>query len=121
MSLRDEFERVWPLLKPAITATGDTHRKRHVWEALEHRKVQLWTSPNAAVVTEINVFPTGLKHVNGWLTGGELAEILVIVPQIEAWAKSIGAKSIGVDMARLGWARKLPGYSAVSVNIMKEL
>ncbi len=120
-SLKSEFSRVWPLLKPALTVHGDTHRKRHVWEALEARKVQLWSSPNAAIVTEIKVFPTGYKHVNGWLTGGNLDEILQLVPQIEAWAKKLGANSIGVDMARPGWARKLPGYSTVSVNVLKDL
>ena len=76
MSLREDFDRAWPWLKAAII--HDTHRKRHVWEAIERGEVQLWTNETAALVSEISVYPTGLKALNFWLAGGGLDGVLAL-------------------------------------------
>jgi len=118
-SLRDEFRRVWPLLKEAII--HDTHRKRHVWDAIDKGDCQLWTAPNAAIVTELRVFPTGLKVINGWLAGGELEGVKALVSQAEAWGKSQGCVKAGISCGRAGWSRKLDGYAVAGVQLTKEL
>lgn len=121
MSLRDEFERVWPLLKPAIENFGDTHRKRHVWAAIESGTVKLWSNETGVLVTEITVYPTGLRMINAWLAGGKLGGILALVPEIEAWAKAKGITKASVSSGRVGWSRKLNGYRTSGVQMTKDL
>lgn len=121
MNLRDEFERCWPLLKPAIENFGDTHRKRHVWQAIERGDVQLWANDTGALVTEITAYPTGLRMINAWLAGGDLNGILALVPGIEAWAKAKGITKASVSAGRVGWSRKLAGYRTSGVQMTKDL
>lgn len=121
MSLREDFERVWPWLKPAIENFGDTHRKRHVWAAIESGDVQLTFNETAALVTEIKVYPTGLKMINFWLAGGDLAGVQALVAEAEVFAKAKGCSHVGLGFCRPGWARKLPGYRLAGVQLTKEL
>ncbi len=119
MSLRDEFERAWPLLKPAII--HDTHRMRHVWAAIESGAVQLWTNDTAAIVTEINVYPTGLKAINGWLAGGDLDGVKQLVAKAETFGRQNGCTLASISNGRRGWTRALDGYGAAGVQLTKEL
>lgn len=117
--VRAEFERAWPWLKAAIV--HDTHRKRHVWEAIERGDVQLWFNDTAAIVTEIRVFPTGLKIINGWLAGGNLDGVKTLVAQAERWGKAQGCAKAGISCGRPGWSRELDGYALAGVQLTKEL
>lgn len=119
MNQREDFHRAWPWLKAAII--HDTHRKRHVWDAIERGEVQLWTNETAALVTEITVYPTGLRVINAWLAGGQLDGIMALVPIIEAWAKAKGITRASVASGRPGWGKKLPGYRVSGVQMTKEL
>lgn len=118
---RDDFERCWPLLKPAILLYGDTHRKKHVWESIESGHSQLWCTELSAVVSSIKVWPTGMKEVIGWLAGGDIKGIQQLVPQIESWAKKRGCARAGILLGREGWARALDGYKPAGIQLMKEL
>lgn len=119
MDLRAEFDRVWPLLKPAINL--DTHRKRHVWEAIDRGDVQLWTAEDAAIVTEIKVFPTGLRAMNLWLAGGVLAGVQTLVSRAEAVAKARRCGLMTISFCRPGWERALSGYSKAGIQLTKEI
>lgn len=123
MSLRDEFDRVWPWLKPAIQNFGDTHRKRHVWQAIESGDVQLWANETGALVTEIKVYPTGVKLVNAWLAGGDIAGVVALVPEAERFARSKGCKRVGIGLCRAGWSRALSpyGYRQTGVQLTKDI
>jgi hypothetical protein len=120
MTLRDEFERVWPWLKDASMRYADTHRKRHVWQAIEKGNARLWTTPNAGLVTLVDTYPTGLKEIRGWLAGGDLDEIVGIVPQIEQWGKSQGCTR-AVIHGRRGWLRAFDGYREAAITMVKEI
>lgn len=118
---RNEFELVWPLLERAILAYGDTHRKAHVWSKIEGRDAQLWITVGAALVTEIRVWPSGLREAVGWLAAGDLNELLSLRPRFEAWARAHRCKRVGIVLGRRGWARKLPGYRPAGIQLAKEL
>jgi hypothetical protein len=72
---RAELERTWPLLEAAILAYAPTHEIEHVWQKIETSNAQLWTRSNAALVTEIRLWPTGLREAIGWLAGGDLDQL----------------------------------------------
>lgn len=120
MNMRDEFLRVWPFLAKAILAFGPTHTEGHVWAALEAKHAQLWTTENAAFVSEIKVWPTGFKEAVGWLAGGNMAELLTLQPQFENWAREAGCARVRM-ISRLGWSRVMTDYSPHGVYLTKDL
>jgi hypothetical protein len=118
--LESEFHRCWEWLEAALNRGGPTHEKNHVRDLVMTGKVQLWPMPNAAIATEIIVYPTGMKELRGWLSGGRLDEVLSALPQIEAWAKAMGCVR-ATYTGRKGWIRAMPDYRAVAVVGEKEL
>ncbi len=118
---RAEFARSWPLLEAAVLAYAPTHEQAHVWAKIETSDAQLWTTPEAALVTEIRVWPTGLREAIGWLAGGDIDELLNMRPAFEAWARSKRCKRVGILLGREGWSRKLDGYRTAGVQLMKDL
>lgn len=121
MTPQEAFDDAWPWLASALSAYGPTHDKVHVIEALESGKAQFWYHPEAAVITEIKVWPTGFREVVGWLAGGSLAGILTLIPQIETWARSIGCERAIIN-GRYGWKRRLPpGYVVHGSTFAKDL
>ena len=118
---RDEFLRAWPWLEAAIQAYADTHHEEHVWAKIEDGQAQLWTTPRSAFVSEIRVWPTGMKEAVAWLAGGEADELLMLKPAFEAWAKSKNCKRVGFALGRKGWERVLKDYRVAGITLMKEL
>jgi hypothetical protein len=108
------------LLEAAVEAYGPTHRKEHVKQALDDKRAQFWFHPEAAIVTEIKVWPTGFREVVGWLAGGSLDGVLALIPQIETWARGIGCERAIIN-GRYGWKRRLPaGYRVHGTTFVKD-
>lgn len=117
---REAFERFWPFLKKAVAHAGGTHRKRHVIDRIEDGRAQFWPLPNAAIVTEIVTYDADVKHIRGWLSGGDIDEIKAALPAIEAWGKKQGC-SRAIINGRKGWQRALRDYAHSAVILTKEL
>lgn len=116
----EQFDRCWPWLEKAVDAYGKTHGKEDVWAAILTGDAQLWPLPASAMVTTIDVHPTGLKEVRGWLSGGDLEQIQAFVPQIEAWGRQHGCARATIT-GRRGWLRAFTGYREAAVLMTKEL
>ena len=120
----DEFERVWPWLEKAVRRYGDTHRKEHVLQRILDGRAQLWTERNAALITSIERYDTGLVEVRGWLGGGRparsIGDLRRIEKRVEAWAKDIGAQRLTI-LGRRGWLRALTGWRELAVLIVKDI
>jgi hypothetical protein len=85
-------------------------------------RAQFWRSERAAAVTEIRNYPTGAYDVHGLIAAGEVGEVRDrIVPQVEAWARAIGALGIVVE-SRPGWARALrsAGFEPHQLAVRKD-
>lgn len=118
---REEFLRVWPWLEAAIRAYADTHRQEHVWAKIESGSAQIWTTPGAAFVSEIRIWPAGLREAIAWLAGGKLDELMMLKPSFEAWARSKNCKRVGFSLGRKGWERVLKDYRPAGITLMKDL
>ena len=84
---------------------------------------QFWRSEHAAAVTEIRNYPTGAYDVHGLVAAGDVGAIRDrIIPQVEAWARTIGALGILVE-SRPGWARALrpAGFASHQLAVRKDL
>lgn len=99
---------------------GDTHRKEDVWAAIEAHQAQLHPLHKAAMLTTIELYPTGLKEIKGWLAGGDLNEIKAYEPIVADWAKSIGCHRAALA-GRRGWLRELKSYHDGGTVLVKEL
>lgn len=121
MNRREEFERVWRYLAPAVAAYGPTHTKADVWSRIEAGDAHLFAMPNAAMVVELKRWPTGFKEAVAWLAGGSLEEITAFIPKIEQWAKVEGCDRAAVVAARRGWQRQLTGYRPAGTYLTKDL
>lgn len=121
MNPREEFDRVWLYLAPAVAAYGPTHTKADVWSRIEAGEAYLFAMPNAAMVVELKRWPTGFKEAVAWLAGGSLDEISSFTPRIEAWAKAEGCHRAAVVAGRRGWQRHLAGYRPSGTYLTKDL
>jgi hypothetical protein len=77
----------------------------------------------AAIVAEIRDYPSGARAVHGVCAAGDLSEIVeVLIPEAEAWGKSIGCTSAFID-SREAWQRILQshGYTPYKTCVRKEL
>lgn len=104
--------RAWENAKPLIEAAlkyQDTHSITDVERELANDRAQLWCGDKSAIVTQMEDYPAG-KKVRVWLAGGELNELLEMLPDIEAWAAEQKCLSV-VIAGRHGWARVLKDYT----------
>lgn len=102
------FAKAAPHLRAALEAEPiQTHTLEHVRAAIEANEAQLWPMSDAAVVTEIKVYPTGARMLSYWLAGGSLESIIRLHRfAIEPFA--IDKKCVGIEVkGRRGWARTL--------------
>lgn len=117
-----EWARVKPWIESALYSTHGTHKIEDIEAGLKAGDYQLWTSPRAAIVTQICVTPQ-LSLLNFWLVGGDLHALLEMEPGIVAWAKNEHGCSLVLQLGRDAWARILKplGYRAGMTMLTKEI
>lgn len=116
-----EFDRCAPWIAAALNYSGGTHHLDDIREAVRAGEAQLWPGHRAAVVTEVITYPR--KRVcNFFLAGGDLDELLRMLPVIEQWARDMGCAGMTIQ-GRPGWKRVLGrhGYAPFFQALGKEL
>lgn len=114
-----QFERCKPWLEAALKDTFYT--LDDVERALIEGRAKLWPGKESAIVTELITYPNE-KSMQCWLAGGNLDEILGMIPGIEAEARLIGCTSATVQ-GRHEWQKVLAdkGYEFYSVTLRKAI
>lgn len=124
MTLRSEFERLWPHMEAALEASGIRcpdgkvwlpQTKEDVWERIIWGRCHFWPGEESVIVTEFRTTPTGIKSQHNWLAGGNLEEIVGMMPRIEQWGRECGAHR-QTGEGRRGWLRAFKGYREVGVR-----
>ncbi len=120
-ALAAELARCRAFLEPALARNGGTHVWADIVAGVEAGTLQLWPAPAGALVTEILRFPRK-RICNVFLGGGKLAQLLAMVPAVEAWAGLQGCEGLTVQ-GRPGWARVLApaGARPLYVALYKEI
>ncbi len=83
----------------------------------------LFSGVDSAILVKIDRYPSGLLEAHGQAAVGKLAEIVgVLIPQAEAWARSLGCTSAKIE-SREGWMREMSafGYQLHQVTLRKVL
>ncbi len=117
-----ELNRCRQCIEDALEYSGGTHSFDDIAAGVLASKFQLWPNHNSAVVTEIVVYPN-VKNLHYFLAGGNLDELKMMRPHIEAWGKSIGCTRVTLA-GRKGWERtflKDEGYTPQWFVLSKEL
>jgi hypothetical protein len=82
-----------------------------------------WGSDKAGIVAELRHYPTGAVDIHGLVAAGDIGEIAdVLIPQAEAWAKSIGCIGAVIE-SRPAWVKLLSGsgYEPHQTSVRKDL
>lgn len=117
--MRDQLDKLWPLLEPAAARVG-TFGKEYVWREIESGRSRLIATEDTALVFTVKPTPDGQRCLYCWLAGGKLDGVISLVSQAEEWAREQGCTLSAMDCRR-GFGRTLPGYREISVTLMKEL
>lgn len=112
------------LLAPALDGSLGRYDSGSVFEELAAGRMQLWCvwegGMIAAIVTQINIWPTGMKTVRLVAAGGVAMEKWIhMMDIIEAWARHHDCRLLEVG-GRAGW-RKVLGWEQTAVELVKDL
>lgn len=115
MIYADEWQRCRPWIEAALARCGGTHELGDVEAELAGGHAQFWPGARGAAVTRIAEFPRA-KLFNIWLAGGELEELLAMLPTWRRFAAFHGCKAMTIT-GRDGWRRALKnlGWEARAV------
>ena len=123
-----EVPEVWKeasvLLEPAVNRSLGRYDLNSLHAALLHREMQLWCVWDrvmiAAVLTQMNVWPTGMKTARVVMAGGMyMKKWTHMMDLIEQWAKANGCKYLEAG-GRPGW-KKVLGWKQTAVELVKDL
>lgn len=122
-----EVEALWPTVQPMLQKAIDTNDEwttESIYKLLvTPGNTQLWHCPGKfALVTQISVYPTGIKKCLLFLCGGEDLEAIKHAQKaVEHWAiKYLGCNKLMI-FGRRGWLKSLDGYKEVNTVMEKQL
>ena len=114
----------WDRCKPWIKEGlhGSLISVEDIERLLNEGKAVLWPGQKCAIVTEFVDYSSGERASQVMSAGGDLDEIMSMVPGMEAYARLNGCKQSMVE-GRMGWKKALEpmGYKFLSIKIMKVL
>jgi hypothetical protein len=85
---------------------------------LKKGHAQLWEGERSAFVTQVRTD----RIIHAWLAGGDLKELIVLVPGLESFGRAWGC-TVATVTGRKGWDRVLKpfGYERVGAELRKVL
>lgn len=101
---------------------GSLLKVEDIEAALARGEAVLWPGERCALVSEFVSYPSGERASQVMSAGGDLDEILSMVPGMEAFARLNGCAVSTVE-GRRGWERVLKpaGYEFLSIKLRKTL
>lgn len=109
-------------IEAALAFADDSHSFEDIKKAIEKGELQFWPGFSSVIITEIVQVPR-FKSVNLFLAGGNLPELQAMLPEIENFARHVGAERITLN-GRKGWLRTFlvhEGYAEKLVTLEKKL
>lgn len=119
---REEFDTNRHLLQPALDRDPSKNTLEDVLDWVLDGKMQLWSGPGYAAVTEVLNYPHS-RTVQVYLAGGEMDAVMGFEANVlTPFARGVEATGITVN-GRRGWVRQLEkrGYREATTTIYKEL
>lgn len=107
-------------LQKVLGYQGGLYSLDSILQRIADGRMQSWSANETWVVTEVIEYPLK-KVVNIFLVVGDLRDALAFEPQIEEFARSVGADMV-TAYGRPGWEKVLPqGWKQGFAMFSKEL
>lgn len=108
-------------LQEALHRGGDEHSLQDVADMITEGDAQLWTTPNAIIITEVLDQPQH-RILHFWLAAGVLPDVVALSRQVMDWGREQGCTRSTLH-GRRGWLRALrdEGWQAQGVIMGREL
>lgn len=90
-------------IEAALAYADDSHTFEDIVAGVESGEMQYWPGVKSVIITEIADVPQ-YRYLNFFLAGGDLAELEMMYPAIEAWGRSKGCVR-AILTGRKGWER----------------
>lgn len=100
-----EFKRCRPWLEAALEHCDGQITIDDVIQRIAEGRMHFWPGKRCACVTELAVFPHK-RYLNVTLAGGDMDEILSMVPSFQAYARALGCEKV-TEAGRPGWEKVL--------------
>ena len=116
------IDRYRPQIEAALAFADDSHSFEDIKQSVVSGDLQFWPGLSSVVITEIVRYPR-YTALNLFLAGGNMDELEAMLPEIEKFAKHVGADRL-VLAGRKGWVRsflKNEGYAEKLVVMEKKL
>ena len=83
---------------------------------------RVFANDEAVIVTELREYPSGAREIHGLVAAGDLAAILTLIDQAEAWGRE-QELDFATIASREGWQRVLSsrGYAPHQIELRKDL
>jgi hypothetical protein len=116
----EEYQRFRPAFAKAMDPR--LHRIEYLDSLVFSGRARFWASDQAAIVAQLEQYPSGVWVVEGVIAAGELAAVKKLIPCAEEWGRRHGATFAKIE-SREGWAKALhaDGYVPFQLAVMKEL
>ncbi len=100
-----DFKRCRPFLQAALDLAGGTHTMADVVQGIADGVFHFWPGEKSAAITRVHEYPRA-RYLHIFLAGGDLDELLAMVPLFKSWAKHLGCTELTLA-GRPGWERVL--------------
>lgn len=122
--VESRWEEAWEHLSPAVERSLGRYDEDAILKALLRRDMQLWLAVSdrtiAAAVTQINVWPTGMRTCRIVLAGGkEMDRWVYMMDLISEWARLQDCRYMELG-GRPGWERVFD-WKKTAVELVKDL
>lgn len=98
-----DLEKYRQQIEAALAYGGGTHLFEDVADMVAQGRAQVWINGDTIGVTEIIVYPRK-KVLNGWLAGGNLRELMPMMPAAAEWGRAQGCEAFTIA-GRPGWLK----------------
>lgn len=115
----EEWIRVRSFLLPAIELLGGTHNETDVLAMVLAGQLKLWTSPNAAALTQINQYPR-LRETSVFAAGGNKEELIAMESDWVLYAADNKCNRLRIE-GRKGWEKARPEFRFLSTTLVKDI
>lgn len=115
----DQLARCRPWLENALARTEGAYEWPDILDGLATGHMQFWPAPHGAMITQVVESPR-LKTLHVFLAGGDLDQVLDMIPSLEAFAAFNDCVALTMD-GRRGWERVLKDWTRTSVVMKKEI
>ena len=115
-------EEAFALLLPGLDTERPLLTADDLRTMLEESRAVLWQGNRSAIFTQVTAYHAVAEFVcEAGPAGGDMDEIMTMIPHIERWALQTGCTQALVHAGRSGWARKLEplGYEHYQTVLRK--